>query len=188
MGKVVCYPGAKGYTHEVSLGVKGEVFGLLLEGGAKGVDETMQEPDNLLVNKQGGKFGDWEPGMSHIEQRSWHNGRGQEWLNDKSRFYESRNAWTVTPQVLLTGPAWNFPAGLRSSDKHLNHNTVWEKLYDDQRGISVSFAASASYNLKRAYLWIRRRGAPGTGTLELCSDSGGDPCTVLKTWTFTTAD
>ena len=188
MGKVVCYPGAKGYTHEVSLGVKGEVFGLLLEGGAKGVDETMQEPDNLLVNKQGGKFGDWEPGMSHIEQRSWHNGRGQEWLNDKSRFYDSRNAWTVTPEVLLPGPAWNFPTGLRSSDKHLNHNTVWEKLYDDQRGISVSFAASASYNLKRAYLWIRRRGTPGTGTLELCSDSGGNPGTVLKTWTFTALD
>jgi hypothetical protein len=54
--------------------------------------------------------------------------------------------------------------------------------------MSIAFVPSATYSADKAYLWIRRRGTPGTLTLTLNSNSSGDPGTVLKTITAATTD
>jgi hypothetical protein len=82
---------------------------------------------------------------------------------------------------------WNYARGIRSEDVNLSASKSWKNLYGTTRHIAVSFAASASYAADKAYLWIRRRGTPGTLTFELCSDSSG-PSTVLQTVTKTTTD
>jgi hypothetical protein len=86
----------------------------------------------------------------------------------------------------MPAPQWKFATGLRSEDRNLPGNMAWRKLLGAQRGASASFAASASYNADKGYLWVRRVGFPGTLTVELRSDSAGNPGSVLKTATVTT--
>jgi len=53
----------------------------------------------------------------------------------------------------------------------------------------MTVTASASSNRLNAYIWLRRVGNPGTGTLELQSDNAAKPSgTVLKSDTVTTSD
>ncbi len=94
-------------THDISLFDGNEKWGLRLKGGAKGVQEVPSVPSTIRASQGGGKFGDWEPGFSHIEQRDWSGGRGQEdFAEDASKFYDSKECWTLTPGFIMPAPNW----------------------------------------------------------------------------------
>ncbi len=58
-----------------------------------------------------------------------------------------------------------------------------------QKYLAVKFTASADYDATTIYLWLKRRGTPPEDlTVELCSDSPGNPSTVLQTATITTTN
>lgn len=187
MPNVSVGPLNKRSTHTLRLSMDGEEIGLELDGGVRGLREIPQTPSTLLFSQGGSKFGDFEPGYSHIESRTWVGGRGQyEFSEDPSRFFDSQNLCSWIDQRLLPAPQWKFATGLRSEDRNLPGNVAWKKLLGAKLYASASFSASASYNADKAYLWIRRLGSPGTLTVELRSNSAGDPSSVLKSATVTT--
>ena len=182
-------PDVKNPTHEISLSDGVEVWGLKLENGPAGVREGSQQPSTLRFTGGGTKFGDYEPSLSHIEQRTWKGGRGQEdFVDDATRFYDSQSAWTLTPNRLLPSLQWKFARNVRSNDTLQPGNMTWKALTGTTRYVSVGFAASASYSADKAYMWVRRRGSPGTLTFELCANTAGDPGTVLQTVTKNTTN
>lgn len=169
---------------------KGVVWPLKLKGSIRNMQEIPSSPSTMVVSSGGERYGDFEPGHSHIEQRDWSGGRGvEEFDDDNTGFFDSMNAWTWDDGKLYNGPQWHFARGIRSSDSYIQDGSMsWVQLTGSNRVVATSFAASASYSADKAYLWIRRRGTPGTLTFNLYSDSGGSPDAVLKSVTKTIAD
>jgi len=183
-------------THHISLSDGIRVYGLVLEGGPKGVREVPQTPSTLKVSGGGGKFGDWEPGMSHIEQRTWEGGRGQENFDqDDTRFFDSQNCWTMTPNKLLPGPQLSYGRNVFEDYVHLpvstnyGHNDMrWVPLVGARRFLAV-VSNRDTFTADKVRLWIRRVGSPGTLTYTLRTDSASLPTTtVLQTVTKTVSD
>ena len=120
------------------------------------------------------------------EQRDWTAGMAKEYLSDSpSGFFDGQNIWTLSSGHLINGLQWRFAKGLRDADFNMPGSVTWKNLIGATRFIDVKFTASANYNAAHALAWIRRVGNPGTLTVELCSDSGGSPDSVLKTMTVT---
>lgn len=184
-------PGDPRSTHDISFSDGEQTFGVRLDGGPKGIQELPVSPSTLLVNQQGGKYGDWDPANSHLQQDDWTGGRGQEkFVDDPSKFFDSQAAWTLTPGRVLNGPQWRLAAGMSQKNFSLPGNMSWYKMIagsGNARYRARSFTDSGSTSAEQIYIWIRRRGAPGTLTLELCANSGNAPSTVLATATVTTA-
>ena len=125
------YPGAKNPTHEISLSDGVQTWGLRLAGGEKAIKETPLRPSTIIQMNEGSKFGDWEPGMSQIEQRSWIGGRGvEDFVEDNTGFYDSGMAWTILPGKLLPAPQWHFAGDMRESYGHAPGNMDWQALLD----------------------------------------------------------
>ena len=74
-------------THELALGTKEERWGVRLQG-IQSIQETGQTPSTIFKTGGGRKWGDYDPTYSHLQQDTWHGGRGQEdFSDDQSRFY-----------------------------------------------------------------------------------------------------
>lgn len=135
-----------------------------------------------------------------VNQRNWLSGRGfKRYADDNSGFFDSNFLWSTTDGKLFPVPQWRFASGLRTVDESLpgdNASMVWWKLYnaspaDPTNRITrhLSIISTGGFNgADKGYLWIRRRGTPGTLTFELCANSAGDPSTVLQTVTKTVSD
>ncbi len=175
------YPGAKNPTHEISLTDGVETWGLRLDGGPRAIQEIPLTPSTLRISGGDSKFGDWEPGMAQIEQRTWEGGRGlEDFADDPTRFYDSMNAWTMTPGRIMPAPQWRFAQGLRDADGYLPGNIGWVALSGDRQYMARSFTADplngVSYVADKAYLWVRRVGSPGGSlVVELWTDAGDLP-------------
>ncbi|MBN2503152.1 MAG: hypothetical protein JXB38_20410 [Anaerolineales bacterium] len=170
------YPGASNPTHEISLSDGVQTWGLRLDGGPEAIKETpvvgaLGALAALQFNGAQARFADFEPGMVHIEQRTWHGGRDLEELADSEglpvRFYDSLNAWTVTPGRVFPAPQWRFGRGLRDANKHLPGSMKWHPLFGEAGIIAVPFTPQANYAADQAYVWLRRVGSPGDLALEL---------------------
>lgn len=176
-------------THDIRLSDGVESWGITLADGIRSFQEVPSSPSTMAITSGGQRYGDYEPGFSHLDQRDWRAGRGYEFLVDeKSGFFDSQNLWTLDSGKMYNAPQWKIARGLRSADRHLPGSVTWKKLIGSEAYIATSFAASASYSADKAYLWVRRRGSPGTLTVTLRSDNSGSPGTVLQTVTKTIAD
>jgi hypothetical protein len=170
-------------THDLSISDGSTTLGLTLAGGPRILQETPLSPPAQAFE---------------IEQRNWIGGQGRRrYDDDPTGFFDSDYAWTMTEGRVLPALQWRFANSLRSADTSLPNGTVsfaWWKLYGNTPGsrivrfLSISFVASATYLADKAYLWIRRRGTPGTLTFELCADTAGSPGSVLQTVTKSTSD
>jgi hypothetical protein len=175
------YPGATNPSHEISLSDGVQTWGLHLDGGPEALREEPLTPSTLRFNGGVSSFGAWEPGMAQIEQRDWSGGRGLERFSaenkdSSNRFYDSQNAWTLTPGKLLPGPQLKFARGLRTSIQHLPGDVSWKALFGSQRFVSAAFTVgSAAFAAKQARIWLRRVGSPGALSLLLHQNSGGVP-------------
>jgi hypothetical protein len=171
------YPGAKNPSHEISLSDGVRRWGLRLDGGPGAIQEVPMTASTLQFSGGGTKFGDWEPGMSHIEQRTWEGGRGQEdYVDDPTRFFDSMNAWTMNSGKLFPAPQWKFASGLRESYHHLPGDMDWQPLIGNRRWLAVSFVVGdQSFNLDKVYLWLRRAGSPGELSVSIFADDSGEP-------------
>ena len=98
-------------SHDISLFDGNQKWGLRLNKGARGIQEVPITPSTLYFSQGGTKTGDHEPGFSHIEQRDWSGGRGQEDFSvDPTQFFDSKECWTLTPGLMFPAPQMNFGA------------------------------------------------------------------------------
>ena len=135
--------------------------------------------------------------LQRVGINSYHAGRGfDRFVPEQYGYFDARNFWRTTQGKGHATPLMRFGRGLRDCDWNMpNENGVtWKRLTGSTKYLSVSFSASASYTAAKLILLIRKRvpagttGSPGTLTAELCSDSSGDPGTVLETVTVTASD
>lgn len=183
MPAVVVFPGAPDPTHDISLSDGTYTYGFKFAGGPRVLQEVPLSPPAEKFN---------------VEQKTFVGGRGNTLLqNDATGFNDSSFLWTTSDNRVMPGPQWNFfPRA--DADAELpgdNASMAWWKLYGNDgankicRYLSRSFvAASSSVAADKAYLHIRRRGTPGTLTLEYCADSSGSPGAVSATVTKTYAN
>lgn len=162
------------------------------------IREVPQTPSTLRFTGGGGKFGDWEPGMTHLEQRTWTGGRGQENFDeDNTRFFDGRNLWTLTPNRLISGPLLGLSSGtgidtayMPGSQTPFNANVVWLPLLSATRYISAP-RNGAAFTADYVMVPIRRIGSPGTLTMEIRADDGSTlphASTIHQTVTKTVSD
>lgn len=179
------YPGASNPSHHLSLSDGVQTWGLSLDGGEEALREAPLTPSTLSFRDGVSSFGEWEPGMASIEQRSWHGGRGLDVFSAEDpaaaiRFYDSMNAWTLTPGYLLPAPQWQLARGLRAGIQRLPGDVQWLGLFGEQRWLSRSFTVGPDdFPVAEASLWLRRVGRPGLLSLHLATDDGGQPGAVV---------
>lgn len=172
MPQVTVYPNAPDPTHDISLASDAETIGLIYAQGPRFMQEIpISEPSKPFL----------------IQQEDWTGGRGRlRYQDDPTGYFDAQNIWTMTDGSMFPVPQFRFAKGIRSCDSDLPSAALglrWMSLIGNRRYISRSWTASASYSADKAFLWVRRIGKPGTLTLEVCANSGGDPGTVQKTVT-----
>jgi len=189
MSNVSVKPGNPNATHDISLFDGKDTWGIRLDGGFDAVQQLPSDTSTVVFSNAGSKYGDGETGMSHIEQRDWSGGRGQEdFVDDNSRYFDAQNMWTLQPGKVFPSLQWKIADGVRIGNSHLPGNMKWQSLISATRYLSNTFTAGSAYAADKAYMWIRRRGSPGTLTFKLHSDTAGDPGAVLQTVTKTISD
>jgi hypothetical protein len=182
-------PGSKRFDWEIELRDTRSLrkYGLKIPQGSLQIG-TLSSDDTVYVRNVGKRSGDFD------EQRSWKGGRGSENLSENAEaFWDSNNAYTLTPGHVHQTLQWYHARGLRSEDMYMPTRSAgdmkWLPLLDSTLYVANSFAASASYSADKGYLWIRRVGSPASSlTFRLMSDSGGSPNAALKTVTKTITD
>ncbi len=179
------YPGATNPTHDFSLSDGVQTWGLRLDAGPESLREEPLTPSTLRFSSNSSAFGSWEPGMAQIEQRDWSGGRGAAQFSaddaeSSRRFYDSMNAWTLTPGALLPAPQWRLAQGLRDAVQHLPGSVQWQGIFGAQRYFSARFTIGSS-NLApaRVRVWLRRVGSPGALNLALYEDEDGLPASAI---------
>jgi len=179
----VIRPGISKYDWEVELTdtKSKKKYGLKVPQGSLQIG-TISQDDTVYIRNVGKRVGDFD------EQRSWKGGRGVENLSENAEaFWDAKDAWTLTPGHVHQALQWYHARGLRNEDMYMptraNGDVQFAPLLGANLYIANSFAASASYSADKGYLWLRRRGSPGTLTFRLMSTSGGSPNAALQTVT-----
>ena len=181
------YPGASNPTHDFSLSDGVQTWGLRLDGGPDALREEPLTPSTLRFGAGVTGFGSWEPGLAQIEQRDWSGGRGAPRFSPDDadlsrRFYDSMNAWTLTPGILLPAPQWRLARGLRNAGEaqHLPGSVHWQGIFGAQRFMATRFTVGpADLTPARVRIWLRRVGSPGALSLALHEDEDGLPAAGL---------
>lgn len=175
---VVVSPTTPNPTHHLKLSDGVNEVGLILRSGNR--------VDPRAIERRPRQNGQYSP----FTQSDWGSGRGiQDANSDRSRFSDSKRLITRHNGTVLIAGQETYATGYKQADAYLPGNVTWTALLTTNQYIAYKFAASASGNRAALYLWLRRRGTPtSTLTVELCSDSAGNPGTVLKTATATTND
>lgn len=168
-------------------------YELILKGGDSAINEAHISP-SPIISGGSGKYGDFDPSFSFIEQRDWSRGFGIENLTeDTSRFDSGRNFWSATPGRAMPQPKFYWSTGTKSEE---TNDVTW--LYSNSvtspgsYEYATPFTASANEDIKYAYLYVERfYGLPTlTFTLnaKIYDDSGGLPNSLLGTSVNITED
>lgn len=177
-------PGSTTYTHEFALRrPNGETWGLRLKDGALSVRDAAPQT---------------QPPFEQIKQYSFHLGRGWEnVIGNHMGVYDTKDAWTLTPSKLHPAPLMQWGRGIRYQDMNWLQtgvqteytDIVWKKIgTGGDPYLSISFSATG-FTATHLQFFIRRKGNPGTLTVEVTEDSSGDPKgTVRQTVTVTTSN
>jgi hypothetical protein len=184
-------------SHEVwleDLSDTGQRFGLKVEGGFGGITEISQQPNAFLLTSDGTNYGKADPTFKEESQSTWVGGRGSSrFSDDPTRYFDGKFADSRIPNRVFPWSKWKLTSGLRAGNFYDGNNFIYKPLYTNAtaghtRYISNTFTASSSYTAKAAYIMVRKRGNPGTLTLEICENSSGSPGTVLLTMTKARTD
>jgi hypothetical protein len=113
-------------THHLSLKstISGSTeYGLIIPGGVENIQQSTYTPTSLQYNLGRQGYGSFEPPYTSIDQTDWTGGLGQLKYTDTSKFYDSYNMWTLTPDVLMPAPLWRFAKGITSTSA--DHMDAW---------------------------------------------------------------
>lgn len=169
-------PNTTSPTHTITLSTLGEVYGVILEGEYKYIQETPQTPSTLSIVQQGSEFGDADPTMSHIQQSSWAGGRGQQrFVKDATRYFDAKNTWTLSDSVIHPIPQFHYAIGANQNQSGIQpaKNYQWKSV----TGIyyATEFTPTATWDLDKVYVWVRKVGEPTTLGVAIYSATGNNP-------------
>ena len=186
--------GRESVSPEADLTLRGESeeWSLILDGGIEGVQEGSSEPSNIITSRRGKKYSSGDPHYSHEQQDTWHGGRGlEDFADDESRFYSGSFLTSYIPGKLTHGMLWKWSdTDHRDYNMHQHGSVTFRQLVGAKRYFSSKFTVAAqdttSYDAAETLILLRRRGNPGTLTVELWSDSAGEPDAIIAGVTDTT--
>jgi hypothetical protein len=165
-------------THDVSFNDSVRIYGAFLDGGPRGLVEGASVASSLLANRQGARFGNNDPTFSHVEQRTWMGGRGQESISDDpSKFFDA-SCWTMSPNVMLPPLLPRWAQKLRGTCySQMPGDVTWKPLWGTTVRLArkVSCTTAEGVSAKKVYIITRKVGSPGDLKVGLYADSGGSP-------------
>jgi len=142
-----------------------------------------QDQFSVVLNSERRMIGDFD------EQRDWSGGRGGErFTDDPTKYKDGKDVCTWIEGHVFPTLQWNISEGYRVAQQHMPGSVSWRGLFGSTRYISRTITVSPAMTADKAYIWIRRRGTPGTLTFELRGDTAGSPGAVLKTVTYAATD
>lgn len=125
-------------------------------------------------------------------QNDWSGGRGlKNATDDRSRFADSKRLNTRRPGLITLGGLETYTSGHRQVEQFMPPDAsglTWQALTGANRFIAHKVTISATGNRARIYLWVRRRGTPGTLEVRLKNNNAGDPGTEAKLVQVTTSE
>jgi hypothetical protein len=183
-------------SHHLTLDDGTTTFGFVLVNSNGEIDEraitrTPVPRTSIKMTQGNTRYADLEFPYVTIAQDDWSGGRGSDDFDrDRSRFADSHRLISRHDNILMLGPREHYDQGYRNVNQYLpfKQGLTWQTLTGSSRYVAYKFTTTAAYTTGKFYVWIRRRGTPGTLTCELRADSAGDPGSVLKTDTATTSD
>ena len=185
-------------THDMSLSDGLQTWSFNIRGDPPELEEQPISPTSHIFGSAGKEFGSWEPGFSHIGQSTWIGGRGQNELKrDESKFFDSKELWTFTPEHMHPAPQWRFSEKLDVASENympgaqrnaVGNNVRWQPLLN-QVWYSRQFTALANITVTHGQLWLRKIGTPtGNITMALYNNSSGVPGTLRDADTLAATD
>ena len=180
------FPGSTTYTHEIALRrPNGQVWGLQLKNGALSLQDSAPQTHAPFDN---------------LSQYSFHLGRGWENFLGKQHmgFWDSKDAWTLTPAKLHPAPLMQWSRGVFEQDMHWLQTgveteytkIVWRKIGTaGDTYLSFQYTSGGVTGATRIAFFVRRVGNPGTLTIQTVLNNSGIPTgTVFHSGTITKSD
>lgn len=176
-------PGSNAITHDGSLSDGNREYGYRLAYGPQSVQEIPATPQNILPISQNQQFGTGDPAFTEISQDDWIDGICQEYRDVRQAgYWRGQNCWTLTPGKAMPAPLHQWADGLIETYEWLpqhGNGLTWQPLYGGTRYIEIDFTTISAFAADNAAIYLRRVGAPPDATIKICTDSGGDPSTVV---------
>ena len=151
------------------------------------------EPTAIKFSQGQGSYDDMTPPWMVAAQEDWSGGRGsKEFEKDRSRFSDSFRVNTWREGSLMLGPMETY-AKIADEETYMPGDTAssgvtWSDLYGSSRYWSTKWTQDGTWTHDVIVeVYVRKIGSPGTLTVRLTDDSGGDPGTSQGTGTDTGA-
>lgn len=197
MKRIFCDPdlSLSQISHHISLSDGTNVLGFIAvnaKGDADPFSITRAPVNRSALKTTSGNqtYSDMEPPWSPVAQVDWSGGMGKEdYDDDVTRFYHADRVNTAfTGRMFLGAQETYSTGGFRSQQNNLPGSLTWSAIKTGDRNyLAYYLTANANFSVTGIYLYLRRHGTPTAAlTVELCSNSGGVPWTVLQTATVDT--
>ena len=180
---------AQDNTHDLSLTDGTTTHGYIIDS-ARDIIETSYVPSSIQTSQGRRGYGSFEAPYTSIDQTDWTGGRGQLKYQqtpegDPSMFYDSYNAWTLTPGLYCPAPLWRFATGMRDenvfmpgdklvagADTTISDAVSWQALHGTMaRYFAHKFTTTAAYNVESITLLLRYNGAPADLNVAIYTDN-----------------
>ena len=176
------YPGAKNPTHEISLSDGVKTWGIKI--GSEDLI-LLEEPvvnASIQYIKTDSRFGNWEPGVSHVEQRTWIGGMGKlDHFENPDGFAEGHSLWSMAEGILMPAPQWKFARGLVRDICRTPGNVNWLALVGDIQYVDIPIQiVDGDMDIKDVGLLLKRVGVPGLLKISLFTDNAGVPDQIIS--------
>ncbi len=176
-------------SHHITIDDGSTTVGLILADGATSIQQQPYNSSSLQFNTGRQGYGSFEPPYTSIDQTDWSGGLGQLHYKDPSKFYDSYNMWTLTDGTLMPAPLWRFildktrddqatympgTNGLMDGGTADAIDVTWQSLTDANRYMASQFTAPSAISVGFVWLYIRSFGTPGTLSVAIYTDDGGN--------------
>lgn len=186
----------KSKTHHVMLNDGSTYIGLMLcdsrgddDGGRIQRSPLRRMP--LKLQQGNAEWSDFELPYQNVAQDDWSGGRGLKEDTDPTRYWHGFMVNTMHQGKAFLGPQPNLTDGYRPQNYDLYGSTTYQGLYGNTEYLARQFTPSEDYDGRRAEFYAKQVGNPnGNLTVELWSDSGGEPDAIIAgvTGNATTSD
>lgn len=134
-------------------------------------------------------YNDYEYPYSPIVQDDTSGGRGNlDFERDTTKYFDSFRARSGRPNRVYAGPLETYATGVRTAEQYMPGSVSWHKLTGTQRYLYRRFTASATFDIRLAWLLLRRKSTPSNLTIQLRSDSAGSVGNLLASATIAYTD